>query len=227
MDKIRMVLGIDNSFSRKGLTAIFKSENIFDVIESMTVTEAIDIAVEAQPDVVLLDILDNVMKNEKRIRQLKNECPCSLILTLVDDEQCEKFADLLAQGIDGFIPRGIMQGQLLKTVELICRSGIFCLPGSAKNRIVFTGTINHINLDVGHQLIPGSNECLTKREVEVLRLMAQNYSNKEIGKKLFISEPTVKTHVSNILRKLRQSNRAQAIIYSYQCGLLKDMSINE
>ncbi|MTI80488.1 MAG: response regulator transcription factor [Firmicutes bacterium] len=98
---------------------------------------------------------------------------------------------------------------------MACRVGVICLPGAIKKTSFFNNTIQLTT-------IPSNVAALTRREKEVYHLMTKNYSNREIANKLYISEPTVKTHVSSILRKLGKKNRAQAIVYSYQIGLQED-----
>ncbi|MBF7083263.1 response regulator transcription factor [Desulfallas sp. Bu1-1] len=175
-----------------------------------------------QPDAVLVDITGETPKYFEPISQLKHECPCSLIIALLENEHCEGITEMLAHGVDSCVPRGIMRGCLLKTVELACRAGIFCLPGSFKKLMSSAGTEKAIPAAQFKNGLLGGGESLTRREMEILQLMARNYSNREIASKLFISEPTVKTHVSSILRKLGQNNRAQAIIYSYKIGLVNE-----
>lgn len=218
MDKIRLLLGSDDALLRRGLTTIFTSEGSFDVVGSFSLNEAIDRSIADQPDVVVLDISEDIARNEQNFKRIKGECPCSLIVAIIDDDQHEYLGDLVSQGVDGCITKGMMRGCLVKTLELICRAGIICLPGSAKNKVTF----NRLDTQNRSVVRLESNfpETLTRREVEVLRLMAKNYSNLEIGRELYISEPTVKTHVSNILRKLGQNSRAQAAIYAYKNGLI-------
>ena len=215
MDRIRLILGSEDCSSRKGLTAIFSSESTFEVEGCFPLQEAIERSIKIQPDVVLLDIVDKVGEYEKRIRQLKEECPCSLVLVLINDGQVDLMAKLMALGIDGCIPKGIMRGCLVKIVELACRAGILCLPASAKYKVSYDRTDMVVCRDSAREALMG-NEFLTKREMDVLILMAKNMSNHEIATTLFIGESTVKTHVSNILRKLKQENRAQAIIFSFK-----------
>jgi len=113
---------------------------------------------------------------------------------------------------------------LVKAVELTCRAGVFCLPGDYKEK--FIQSAGALVIDLDQQRAPNSNQndFLTRREKEILQLVAKDYSNREIASNLFISEPTVKTHVSSILRKLGQKNRSQAIVYAYQTGLLNNPS---
>lgn len=225
MDKIRLLIANEDSMSRRGLAAIFSSESTFEVVGDFSLEEAVEKSISLQPDVVLIDLNDEKSCHWPKIIQLKSECPCSLILALVGDDHNDRLAGLLsAQSIDGCVPKGIIRGCLVKTVELACRAGLLCLPGSFKRMVSFARQDKPF---VGGEFkcgLPGNGEYLTKREMEILQLMAKNYSNRDIGRKLFISEPTVKTHVSSILRKLGQNNRAQAIVYSYKIGLVNEVS---
>ena len=222
MDKIRLLIASEDSSSRRGLTAIFFTESMFEVIGDYRVEEAIEKSIVSQPDVMLLDYNEDVEDLGKKIIHLKSECPCSLILALIENDQIVKIPDLLAQGVDGCVPKGIIRGCLVKTVELACRAGLLCLPGPFKKMASFARTEKVINIGELKNCLPNSGEYLTRREMETLQLMAKYHSNREIAHKLFISEPTVKTHVSSILRKLGQSNRAHAIVYSYKIGLVNE-----
>ncbi|MDO7788429.1 response regulator transcription factor [Desulforamulus aquiferis] len=227
MDKIRLLIVSEDYPLSRGLTAIFSAETMFDVIGYLKFDEAISKCIELQPDAILVDVCDKEVTYELSIAQVKKGCPCSMIFVLVDSEQTD-ISQTLINTIDGIIPRGIMRGCLVKTLELACQAGIFCLPGSYKRSVPFGNVFNKVPENVigksDHSVVL-DNENLTKREMEVLQLLANNFSNREIATKLYISEPTVKTHVSSILRKLGQSSRAQAIIYSYKTGLVKESLI--
>lgn len=222
MDKIRLLIISEDSSARRGLSAIFASGNTFDVLGGFSLDRAGEKSVILQPDVVLLDISGDISEYLPKTSQLKEKCPCSLVIALVENEHCSNLNDVLAQGIDGCVPRGIMRGCLVNTVELACRAGIFCLPGSYKKKMVWSEIEKKNRLERPGNGSTVSGETLTRREMEILHLMAQNLSNRDIATKLFISEPTVKTHVSSILRKLGQNNRVQAIIYSYKTGLVNE-----
>lgn len=230
MDSIRLLIASENSSSRKGLAAIFSTESSFDVLGSFSFPEMIEKSIILQPDVVLLDLPEEISKYGQSISQLKNECPCSLIIAMVENEQYEGFPEVLAKGIDGCVPRGIVRGCLVKAVELACLAGLFYLPGYFKKvltQAAYNKPENAPHLKSGDRCT--LNNDLTRREMEILQLMVSNCSNREIADKLYISEPTVKTHVSSILRKLGQANRAQAIVYCYKNGLISEFPavINE
>jgi len=222
VDKIRLLIAGDESSARKGLATIFSAEDVFEVLGEFTLDEASEKAVSCQPDVILLDMPGDILKYGHKISDVKTGCPCSLILAVVGDEHSDTVAEMLETGLDGCVPRGIMRGCLVKTVELACMAGLLCLPASFKKVVSHFKPVEKISVGQLKNIIPGNGEVLTKRETEILQLMAKNFSNREIAGKLFISEPTVKTHVSSILRKLGQSNRAQAIVYSYKMGLISE-----
>ncbi len=222
MDNIRLLIASDDSSSRRGLSAIFTAEDIFNVVGSYPLDETIEKSIQLQPDAVLMDISEDISGYEQKLKKLKSECPYSLILALVENEQSKNVAGIMSHGVDGFVPKGIIRGCLVKAVELSCRAGLFCLPGCYKKMVSISAPNKIVKMEDYKICLPNNSEMLTKRETEILQLMAKNFSNREIALKLFISEPTVKTHVSSILRKLGLSNRAQVIIYSYKNGLISD-----
>ncbi|MEW6697546.1 MAG: response regulator transcription factor [Bacillota bacterium] len=222
MEKIRLLITGGDSSSRRGLNTIFASESMFMVLGCCSVEESLVKATSYQPDVIILDIKDDFLGTMDCMVELKNECPHSLVIAIIEIDKINILEKLLEKGIDGCVPKNIMRGCLIKTVELACLTGIFCLPGSMKKLITMTQTEKASCVSSHNQTSQG--EPLTNREMEILHLMAQNFSNRDISKKLFISEPTVKSHVSSILRKLGQRNRAQAIVFSYNTGLVKKLN---
>ena len=224
MDKIRLLIASEDYSLSRGLSAIFAAESLFEVIGSFPYDEAIHSCMELQPDAVLLDMSRDLVRHEAQVEQIRKECPCSMIFVLVDQEQVDHLG-VLIQGIDGIIPKGIMRGCLVKTLELACQAGVFCLPASLKKKVSCCTLEKNVSLPGLKSLELGNNETLTRREAEILQLMAQNFSNRQIANNLYISEPTVKTHVSNILRKLGINNRAEAIIFSYQMGLVEQPNV--
>jgi len=224
MDRIRVLIVSEDSSARRGLSTIFTADGTFEVLGGYSFDQSMDRSIELQPDVILVDISGGITNCMRQIKNIKKECPCSLIIALVDNEISENSTEEITRNFDSCIPKGIMRGCLIKSVELACRAGVFCLPVSFKKAVSISGNDKVVSDEKSRDGIFGT---LTKREMEILHLMAKNFSNREIAAKLFISEPTVKTHVSSILRKLGQGNRAQAIIYSYKTGLISEVSVKE
>lgn len=226
MDKIRLLIASEDSSMSRGLKAIFTAERMFEVIGEFNLAAALQKCMDLQPDAIVLDMNKDETNYEEKLEQIKKNCPCSFIFVLADNEQMQNISPLL-QRVDGIIPKGIMRGSLVKTVELTCQSGLFCIPASLKKKVskISLEKLNTVG-DLKNKELTG-NESLTRRELEILQLVAKNYSNRDIANKLYISEPTVKTHVSSILRKLGQTNRVQAIVYSYKQGILPPLGLTE
>lgn len=221
MNRISLFITSDDPFFIRGLSTIFSSEEDFNVLGGFSLAESTSKAVTKQPDAILLDLSGNTSSSEQFVSHIKEKCPFTRIIALVEEEHHEGLPALLDKGIDGFLSRRLMRGCLVKTVEIICRTGLFCVPGQIKKMVLSKHCSK--NIKTQNTLINQTNcEMLTRRENEILQLMAKSYSNRQIAERLFISEPTVKTHVSNILRKLGQSNRAQAIVFSYKIGLVEE-----
>ncbi|MTI80489.1 MAG: response regulator transcription factor [Firmicutes bacterium] len=202
--------------TRLGITSIFSSEEAFAVVGSIPPKGAEDSCVNKQPDAVLIDITDNPTKYGSVISQIKKQCPYSIIIALVENEHYGLLSEVIGQGANSCLHKGIIRSCLVKAVELACRADIIFLPGTYKR------VISEVRPDNKLEQLRKSvtTETLTKREMEILHLMSNNLTNREIASKLYISEPTVKSHVSSILSKLGQKNRAQAVVHSYKIGLI-------
>lgn len=220
MEKIRLLVASDDLSLSRGLSAIFGTEKKFEVMGSFSFREAINKSIELQPDAVLVNLCGDLLANDEYVTKIKKGCPCSLIFVLMENEQIDNLYGLI-KGIDGIIPKGIMRGCLVKTLELACQAGVFFFPASLKKKVAGCNLEKNTYVHGSSDLELNHGEALTKREGEILQLMAQNFSNRQIAKKLYISEPTVKTHVSNILRKMGMSSRTEAIILSYKQGLVE------
>ncbi|ACV64011.1 transcriptional regulator, LuxR family [Desulfofarcimen acetoxidans DSM 771] len=220
MGNIRIAIMSENPYSRNCLSAIFSSESAFNVLGSFPLAEINDKASFFQPDVILFDVFDDEKKYIEEIKQLKNNCAFTLVFALLEKKHCESIYEEMLKYVDSCIQKGITRGCLVKAVELACIAGLFYIPASLKKMISFIETDEELTNNYVMKGNLANGNTLTRREMEILQLIAISLSNREIAKRLFISEPTVKTHVSNILRKLGQQNRSQAIVYSYKNGLI-------
>lgn len=220
MNKIRLLIASENQAIRRSLEIVFETEILFDIVGNINLETITDNSILLQPDVILIDLPEGKHCYDIAVDEIKKQCPYTLILVLSGNVHNDTLARILDQGIDGCLPRNIMRDALVRTVEITCQANIFCLPGYFKKNISFIEPVDMNSK--GQQNNSKNKRALTKREMEILQLMAGNHSNRDIAGKLLISEPTVKTHVSNILRKLGQNNRAQAIVYSYRMGLVKN-----
>lgn len=237
MQQIRLFVMCDSQVVRRSLSVIFTSSENFEVVgESGCDQYSVSEAQTLQPDAILTKVIpdDNGVK---LIGQLKEACPYSKFFIFIDSENnCEAYTSMASE-IDGWLSKSMLPRDLVKAVELTCRAGVLCLPGFLKR--IIKGHDNHMEEHMSTS--EGKNTCvsygnngkvkpllpLTAREMEIYELLLQNHTNKEIGNKLFISQPTVKSHVSSILRKLGLSNRTQLVLYELQNrGAVSSSSLN-
>lgn len=226
MEAIQVLVVSDDNRIRQGIASIFSTQEKFHVINSLNISETMEQCSYCPADLIILDLTTIKKDAVELVKNLKKRCPFSKVIAIISNDNLEGLADIIVYGIDSCIPEGLMCCNFIKAIELACSTGLFIFPLPAKNQMlqyIPPKTTKVLDMySFKENTTTSIVEELTKRELEILELMAQNRTNKEIGKMLYISEPTVKTHVSSILHKLGQSNRAQAILFAYKTGLLKD-----
>lgn len=227
MFQIRLYIMCEHDGERKGLSAIFESENSFEVIgEAGYGLDSIAEAQKIQPDALLCEFKPGEDVAEM-VKLFKEACPYTNVIVFVKNDNIDKARAALAAGVDGCLTKTMLPSHLVKAVELTCRTGLLCLPGSLKrllnerkNVLETVRSCENVGI-LGSKGDGGNGEQkwkfpLTAREMEIYKLIVQNFSNKEIGKKLYISQPTVKSHVSSILRKMGLSSRTQVFLKEMQ-----------
>lgn len=242
VQKIRLFIMCDLPGVRRGLVAIFSSESCFEVMhEAECNPEALAAAQKIQPDVILGEFKPGA-ENFPLLKQLKEACPYSKVFMVVPGNS-EAAREAMAAGVDGCLEKSMLPCYLVKAVELGCRTGMICLPSSLK-KLVDSRNIPSItqpgqlrkaaSSDPASTPTPNSGENiiytlpLTAREKEIYKLILQNDSNKEISRKLFISQSTVKCHVSSILRKLGLSSRTQLMLQDIKnSGIAASRCLND
>lgn len=219
---IRVLIADDQVLVRTGFRRILEEEADIEVVgEAGTGEEAVDLTIELEPDVVLMDIrmprMDGI---EATSRLLTSEdAPETNILMLTTFDLEEYVYDALQAGANGFLLKDSPPEELAAAVRIIARGDAVLSPTITKRLIR--------ELTRRPQRVHTSRfEILTEREREVLRFMAQGLANAEIADQLFISEATVKTHVSHVLAKLDVRDRAQAIVLAYESGLVEPGSVD-
>jgi len=218
MDKIRVLLADDHAVLRDGLRLLLERELDIEVVgEAGDGEEATKKAVELVPDVVVLDIGMPKMSGIEAARLIKEKKPKIgiLVLTVYDDD--EYVFKLLKAGASGYLLKKVAGAELASAIRAVS-SGEFLLSSAVAEKVV-AGYLQEPKQN-GLELPDG----LTKREVEVLRLIADGGTNKEIAEKLFISIKTVESHRTNIFRKLDIHDRIQAATYAIRKGLIEDRS---
>lgn len=218
---IRVLIVDDQVLVRTGFRRILEEEADIEVVgEAGTGEEAVDLTIELAPDVVLMDIrmprMDGI---EATARLLSTEgAPDTNILMLTTFDLEEYVYDALKAGANGFLLKDAPPEELAAAVRIIARGDAVLSPTITK-RLIRELTRRPRRTHTTRF------EQLTGRERDVLRLMAQGFSNAEIAEQLFISEATVKTHASRVFAKLNVRDRSHAIVLAYETGLVEPGSI--
>jgi len=212
---IRVLVADDQSMVRAGFRMLLSREGDIEVVaEASNGNEAIDKAARFHPTVVLMDIRMPELDGLEATRQILAADPSARVLVLTTFDLDEYIYEALQAGASGFVLKDDPPEQLLAAIRTVA-AGEALLSPSVTKRVIREFT------RLPRPESPEGLEQLTEREREVLELIAQGRSNAEIGQELFISETTVKTHVTHVLQKLGLRDRVQAVVLAYQAGLVE------
>ncbi len=217
---IKILLVDDQQLIRQGIQYLLETENDLRVIgHASNGKEAIRIAEELKPDVVLMDIrmpeMDGVQATAEILK--KNSGIGIIILTTFDDD--EYIFEGLKAGARGYFLKDISSEEMAEAVRTVAAGGALIQPSITRKVLSEFSRLaaNPVSgISSQHKL----EEPLTDREMDVLLVLAEGLSNKEISERLFITEGTVKNHVSNLIAKLNVRDRTQAIIKAQEFGLI-------
>ena len=218
---IRVLIADDQALVRAGFRMILDAEEDIDVVgEASDGNEAVAQAKRLDPDVVLMDIrmpeLDGI-EATRRVVAGGGDAP-SRVLILTTFDLNEYVYEALRAGASGFLLKDVPPEELAAGIRVVARGDALLAP-SVTRRLLD----RFIAAEPGPR--PAVLDELTSRELEVLTLVARGHSNLEIAEQLVVSEATVKTHVSAILRKLDLRDRIQAVVFAYDVGLVRPRSV--
>ncbi len=215
-DKIRLLIADDHLVVRQGLRAVLSTEPDIEIVgEASDGGEAVRLAQELLPDVVLTDVKMGDMDGVTATRQIRLACPSTKVIVLTNYDEDEVVFSAIRAGASGYLLKEVTSDQLVSAVRAVAQGYSLVYPSVAQRVLEeFAQAPRSKTTPEG----PGLAQ-LTARERQILRLIAQGRSNKEIGGELGIAERTVKTHISNIFAKLELSDRTQAAIYAHKQGL--------
>ena len=216
---IGVLIADDQPMVRAGLRMILELEPDIDIVgEAADGEEAVSLAAQTAPDVILMDVrmphLDG-LEATRRIVGGREDGPRVLILTTFDLDAY--VYEALQSGASGFVLKDIQPEKLVDAIHVIAQGAALLSPTVTRRLIEeFVRRPPDVVTPPPREL-----EQLPARESEILRLVARGLSNAEIAAQAFVSEPTVKTHVARILMKLGLRDRVQVVVYAYEHGLAK------
>ena len=213
---IRVLICDDQALVRAGFRAILGSRPEIEVVgEAENGAEAVALAERRRPDVILMDIRMPVLDGVEATRQLVAEGSPARILVLTTFDLDEYVHAAIRAGASGFLLKDVTPAKLVEAIRIVAGGDALLAPSVTRRLLErFAAT-----LPAGDQSSKVLGQ-LTPRETEVLRLLAAGLSNAEIASELVVSEATVKTHISSLLRKLGLRDRVQAVILAYETGLV-------
>jgi DNA-binding NarL/FixJ family response regulator len=214
---IHVVVADDQGMVRSGFTTLLNAQPDIDVIgEAVNGQEAIARAAELRPDVILMDVRMPVLDGLQATQHIAalDVGPKILILTTFDLD--DYVYEALRAGASGFLLKDASAGELADAVRVVAAGDGLLAPSVTRRLIAEFARL-------GAPRTPDRKNLkdLTDRETEVLALVARGLANGEIAVRLFVAEQTVKTHVSRILMKLGLRDRAQAVVFAYESGLVR------
>jgi DNA-binding NarL/FixJ family response regulator len=214
---VRVLIADDQALVRSGFRLIVESRPDLEVVgEAENGSQAVDLASELDPDVILLDIRMPEMDGIEATKRIVASGSRARILVLTTFDLDEYVYGAIRAGASGFLLKDVRPLDLVDAIRLIA-TGSALLGPTVTQRLLQRFAVTH-DADVPNVV---AIESLTEREHEILRLLARGLSNAEIAAELVLSETTVKTHVSNVLRKLGVRDRVQAVIAAYDAGLAR------
>ncbi len=214
-DKIRILLVDDHAILRAGLRVLLSDEPDIEVVgEAGDGQEAVAKGESLSPDVVLMDISMPIMDGLEATRRIHQCCPEVKVLVLTVHDSEEYLFQILEAGGSGYLVKKSADTELINAIHAVYRGEAFLSPVAAKM------VIERYLHTVGQGEEKQSYEELTEREKEILKLIADGYTNQEIADLLIISVKTVETHRAHILEKLELRTRADLVKYARSQGLL-------
>jgi DNA-binding NarL/FixJ family response regulator len=217
---VRVLIADDQALVRGGFRMILEAKEDMEVVgEAGDGAEAVELVERLQPDVVLMDVRMPDMDGIEATRRIAASGSSARIVILTTYDVDEYVFAALRAGASGFLLKDVRPPELTDAIRVVARGDALLAPGVTRRLLDrFAGVLPDGSAP------PADLDELTEREVEVLRFVALALSNAEIAARLVLTEATVKTHVSSVLRKLGLRDRVQAVVFAYDVGLVRPRS---
>ena len=209
-DPIRILIVDDHAVVRKGLAMVLRLEPDLEVVgEAENGRVGLEAAQRLNPDIALVDLVMPEVDGQQMALALRKSHPRIKVMMLTGTEVDERVFDLVAAGIEGYVLKNIEPGELVRAIRAVVHGEAYLHPDVMKK--------------VVSKIQPQRTRSvpLTPRELEVLEWMATPNTYRKIALELCVSEETVRSHAKNILEKLKEPNRAQAVLSAIRLGLIK------
>lgn len=211
---LRVLIADDHTIVRSGIRLLLEEESDIHVVgEALDGRQALAMADTLSPDVILMDIAMPGMDGLEATRKIKNNWPNIQVLVLTMHRSDEYFFEMLKAGASGYILKGAETSDLINAVRVVGRGEVFLYPTMAQKLVS-----DYLkNFEIEDETSP----TLSRREKQVLQLLVEGYSNKQIAEKLVVSPSTIYTHTNNLMNKLGLSTRHELIQYAHKRGLIR------
>jgi len=221
-DAIRILVTDDHAVVRKGLVMVLRQESDFDVVGEAEQESDFDVVGEAEngrvgleaarslnPDIAIIDLIMPEMDGQEMALALRKSNPDIKIIMLTGTEVDDRVYEMVAAGVEGYVLKNIEPGELVRAIRAVANGESYLHPDVMKRILAQT------------HMRPTQSVTLTPRELEVLEWMTTPNTYKQIGAQLNVSEETIRSHAKNILEKLKQPNRTQAVLAAVKMGLVE------
>lgn len=213
MGKIRVILADDHAILREGLKYLLESSGQVEVIgEASNGREAVDLATSLQPDVVVMDIAMRDLNGVDATRLIKQAEPQVKVLVLSMYATEQYVSEIVKAGASGYLVKEAAGEELLKAISTVAEGGVFLHPTVAAK------LLNQFRKTPGQE---NMHTILTSREREILQLIAEGISSRDIAERLHVSVHTVRAHRVHIMEKLGLHNTAELVQYAIRIGLVQ------
>lgn len=218
MKKIKILFADDHAIVRDGLRLLFKSEPLFAIVgEAANGVEALDLAAKFQPDVAVLDISMPKLNGIEATKIIKNKYPDVKVLILTIHENEEYIQQMILAGADGYVVKNAEKKEIFDAVRAVANNETYF--SSSVSKVLLEGLIKRTRNK--EEVETDNFDKLTKRELEILHLIAEGLTSKGISEKLFLSISTVNSHRMNIMKKLDIHDVASLVKYAIRKNLIE------